>query len=252
MTGWDRRDGQAPLVIGHRGASAHALENTISAFRRARADGADGVELDVTTCKTGEVVVFHDDDLTRLAGRPEAIADLPLAAVREVRLTGGETIPLLGEVLEELGTRLVNVELKAPRALTAVATRLAPKVARLLARHATGARALVSSFNPIALAELRLVAPRVTTGLLFGAEQKRPLREAWARGLIRPTALHPERLLVDEPRLARWRAEGYSVNVWTVDEEAEVGRLARLGVDGIITNDPARTRAFLQGHRTLS
>jgi glycerophosphoryl diester phosphodiesterase len=245
VTGWRRRNAGPPLVIGHRGASAHALENTLAAFRRARADGADGVELDVVGCKTGEVAVFHDDDLQRLAGRPERIEDLPLAALREVRLGGGETIPLLEEVFEDLGPLLVNVELKAPRALSARTTALVRRVAALIERHALGDRALVSSFNPVALAQFRKTAPRVATGLLFGAEQKRPLREAWSRRFVRPAAMHPENLLVDATRMGSWRSEGYLVNVWTVDDEAEVKRLARLGVDGIITNDPARVRGAL-------
>src|SRR5262245_30116342 len=73
---WRLRNGaEAPLIIAHRGASAVETENTVPAFARARTDGADGVELDVMTCGTGEVVVFHDDDLTRLGHRPERVAD---------------------------------------------------------------------------------------------------------------------------------------------------------------------------------
>src|SRR5438874_1738897 len=62
-----------PLVIGHRGASSREPENSVAAFRRAAVDGADGVELDVLCCGTGEVVVFHDDDLLRLGGRPDRV-----------------------------------------------------------------------------------------------------------------------------------------------------------------------------------
>src|SRR5262249_47788628 len=149
-------------LIAHRGASALAPENTLAALRRARADGADGVELDVMACRGGEVVVVHDEDLVRLAGVHRRVADLSLAALRDIRLAGGEVIPLLDEVLEELGPRLlVNVEIKAPRALSA--TRLVPAVARILLRH--GGAQLVSSFNPIALAELRALAPRLPVGL---------------------------------------------------------------------------------------
>jgi glycerophosphoryl diester phosphodiesterase len=139
----------------------------------------------------------------------------------------------------------VNVEIKAPRALSAGMGRLTGAVARIVARHGAADRVLVSSFNPIALGLMRLAAPRVATGLLFAAEQRRPLREAWARHLVRPAAVHPERVLVDEERIATWRREGRAVNVWTVDDEAEIVRLARLGVDGIITNDPAATRAIV-------
>src|SRR6185503_17405615 len=73
---WRRPNGaELPVVVAHRGASAVETENTVPAFARARADGADGVELDAMICGTGEVLVFHDDDLTRLAHRPERIAD---------------------------------------------------------------------------------------------------------------------------------------------------------------------------------
>src|SRR6476646_11792945 len=79
---WRRRNvAELPLIIAHRGASAIETENTVGAFARARADGADGVELDVMTCGTGELVVFHDDDLTRLAGRPDRIPDTSFAAL---------------------------------------------------------------------------------------------------------------------------------------------------------------------------
>jgi glycerophosphoryl diester phosphodiesterase len=240
---WGRRPhGAPPLIIGHRGASAHAAENTLAAFRRARADGADGVELDVRPCATGEPVVFHDDDLSRLAGRPERVADLSWAALREVRLAGGEPIPLLAEVLDDLGPLLVNVEIKAARAIEPRVARMIPAVARLVRGDA---RALVSSFNPFALAQLRLGARAVPTALLFGSEQSRPLREGWARRLLRPSAVHPEHVLCDAARVAGWHGEGRTVHVWTVDGEETVRRVAGWGVDGIITNDPARTRRAL-------
>ena len=245
MAAWGSA-GSRPLVIGHRGASAHATENTLAAFRRARADGADGVELDVAQCLTGEVVIFHDDTLARLAGRPEAIGHLSLAALREVRLTGGgESIPTLDEALEELDTMLVNVEIKVP--ITSPGHALAEATAAVLRRHATGTRALVSSFHPVALALFRVRAPSVPTGLLFGPEQSKPLREAWSRKALRPLALHPSKDLASERTVGAWRREGYAINVWTVDGVEQVSRVAALGVDGIITNDPAATRAILEG-----
>jgi glycerophosphoryl diester phosphodiesterase len=229
-------------IWGHRGASAHAVENTLAAFRRARADGADGVELDVRLSADGEVVVFHDDDLRRLCGRPERVDRLPLAALREVRARG-EAIPTLDEALEELAGLRVNVEIKAagripPRGLCAA-------VARAILRHAPG-DVIVSSFHPLALAELRARAPSLETGLLFAHDQARPLREAWARHLLRVRAVHPDHALVDARRVARWRREGLAIHVWTVDDPAEVRRLAALGVDAIIANDPAAARAALR------
>lgn len=240
---WGRVVGR-PLVIGHRGAAAIAPENTLASFRAAREAGADGVELDVQLSSDGEVIVFHDEDLARLAGRPGRVSDFPLAALRELRLRGGGAIPTLDEVLEELGRNLlVNVELKVPP--RAIGRALGRRVAEVLSRHAATGRALVSSFHPVALAVFRSDHPQLATGLLFHREQAWPLRAGWPHYWLRPLALHPDRTLVTPGRLRRWRRHGYAIHVWTVNDPAEMQRLADLGVDAIITDDPARARAAL-------
>ena len=239
---WGRRSA-GPLVIAHRGASADAVENTLAAFRRARADGADGVELDVMRCATGEVVVFHDDDLERLGKRAGLVRATSWAELREVDI-GGERIPLLDDVLEELGPLLINIELKSQSRLADDG--LPSAVAEIVARHATGARALVSSFDPWLLARFRRAAPHIATGLLFAHDQSLPLRRAWSAPLLRPTALHPEAVLVDARAVRAWHARGYGVNVWTVDDAAELRLLAALGVDGVITNRPKYARSVIQ------
>jgi glycerophosphoryl diester phosphodiesterase len=241
---WERVSGP-PRLIAHRGACRDAPENTLAAFRLARAAGADGVELDVMRCATGEVVVFHDDDLRRLAGRAERVDALPLAALREVDLGRGQHVPLLSEVLEELGPHLlVNIELKIERLRD---DGLAGAVAELLRRFRLGRRALVSSFNPLAVARFGRLAPEVPTALLFHRQQRLPLRRAWAARLLSPLALHPEAELVDAIALGAWRRQGYAVHVWTVDDPHAVAALAAMGVDGIITNEPARARRALSG-----
>jgi glycerophosphoryl diester phosphodiesterase len=230
-------------VIAHRGSSRRAPENTLAAFRLARREAADGVELDVMRCGSGEVVVFHDADLRRLGGRKERIARAPLELLREVDLGGGEHIPLLSEVLEELGPdMLVNIELKLPR----LGRRgLAEAVTGLIRRHAMGSRALVSSFHPWPLVRMRVLAPEVPTGLLFHEKLALPLRQAWSAAWIQPVALHPEATLCDTLQIQDWHRRGYAVNAWTVDDPAEVAALALAGVDGIITNDPVAARAAL-------
>src|SRR5262249_61028502 len=126
--------------------------NRLTAFRGARNAGADGVEVDVMRCKSGDVVVFHDDDLKRLFGRRDRIDALPLSALRE------HDIPTLEEALEEIGARmLVNVELKTDRRRGD--SELAMQVAAILRHGGWGRRALVSSFNPVALWQFRRAAP---------------------------------------------------------------------------------------------
>lgn len=238
----------APLIIGHRGASALAPENSLEAFEKAAADGADGVELDVLLAATGEVVVFHDDNLARLGGRPHRIADLSLTEIRAVRLRSGAAIPLLDEVLEACGSRLlVNVELKASGISAAGVRALVEGVATAVERGgaALASRILVSSFHPGAVRAWQRRAPGVRAGLLFEREASLPLRRAWALPLLRPFAVHPEGVLCTPSACRRWKRRGYRVNVWTVDAPSDVRRFAALGVDGLITNNPARTRATL-------
>ena len=252
MTTWGRH--RRPLIIAHRGASAERPENTLAAFRLAVEQGADGVELDVMRCASGEVVVFHDDDLKRLAGRPESIRALTWSQLREVRV-GGEPIPTLEEVLEALesvGPRtLVNIELKAPDHRGLAHTRelrddgLAFEVAAIARRAQLGQRALVSSFHPLLLARFRRAAPEIATGILIHHDLRAPLRDAWLAPLLRPAALHPEAVMVTRRAVQQWHRQGRAVNVWTVDDPAELRFLAAVGVDGIITNTPGAARTVL-------
>ena len=97
-----------PLSIGHRGASGHEYQNSRAAFRRARALGAEGVELDIHATRDGAIVVHHDQVLDGL-GR---IGNLALDAVQQHHLPNGETVPLLSEILTLLRGMDVWVEVK--------------------------------------------------------------------------------------------------------------------------------------------
>jgi glycerophosphoryl diester phosphodiesterase len=242
-----RRSGETPLVLGHRGASALETENSLAAFQRARADGADGVELDVLLCGTGEVVVFHDDDLARLANRPEKIARTPFAVLREIKLTKGGGISTLEEAFEACGPMLVNVELKATQLDPRTVAALVNRVAEIVERTGRQEQVLASSFNPWAVRAWMRRAPAVRAGLLFEGTSPLPFRRAWAAPLLRPFGLNPELALCTPERVARWHARGYMVTVWTVDDPADLRACRDMGIDAIITNDPGRARAILSG-----
>lgn len=241
MTPW-RREGAPPLILGHRGASAHEVENTLEAFERALADGADGLELDVRRCATGEVVVFHDEDLRRLAGTPVTVGAMPLAALRRVRLERDRRISTLDEVLDALPETLINIELKARAGRGAA---IADATIACIDRHRAAGRVLVSSFEPVALARVRLRSRGLATGYLFHRKQARALRRGWPAIGLRTAAVHPDHVLLTSETAAAWRRAGFAINVWTVDDEADVRRVAALGADAIISNDPARARRAL-------
>ncbi len=238
-----RARGARPLVYGHRGAKAHVVENTMPSFERAIADGADGVELDVRTSSDGVVVVMHDPDLKRLTGGRDtrACARLLARELAEVELNDNGRAPTLAEVLDWADARrvLVNVELKHdPHDKHA----LAAGVARLLRGRARVAqRVMFSSFDPELLARVAVLVPDVARAFLVHEGQR--LAKTRVAPLIAKAvgaiALHPERTLCTPDRVAMWRRRELLLNIWTVNQGSEANDLARLGVDGIITDDPA-------------
>jgi glycerophosphoryl diester phosphodiesterase len=245
---WRRRSGGPPLVIGHRGASAIVTENTPAAFARAARDGADGVELDVLVCASGEVVVFHDDDLVRLAGRPERVAALRWRALRAIGLPGGHHIPLLDEAFEACGPHLlVNVELKSAGPFDRDLRGLVEGVVRSIERCRAEARVIISSFDPVAVWLWQQARPDLPSAFLFEAGSLPAVGKALVLPFLHPTAAHPEVALCRPDLVARWQQVGYAVNTWTVDDPVRLRELAAMGLDGVITNDPAAARAALVG-----
>ena len=221
-----------PLIIGHRGASADAPENTLAAFALALEQGADGIELDVQLCADGVPVVMHDDTVDRTCDGVGRVGDLTLAELQLLSIAGDHPIPTLDDVFALLGRRaLYNVELKA---LGLSDGGLAAAVAGVIAAHNVADQVLISSFSPFTVrAAQRAMPAGVAVALL---RERRATRLAHA--LLRAAADHPEYHLVDEALMAWARRRGLRVNVWTLDDPAEARRLIRLGVHGIITNRP--------------
>lgn len=231
------------LNFAHRGASRDAPENTLAAFRLALEMGADGVELDVQASKDGEAVVIHDFTVDRTTDGHGAVRDKTLAELKELdagswfdERFAGQRIPTLQEVILEVGQQLVlDIEIKA-KALSSAP--LVAEVVRLIEDHNLVHRAIVSSFNPFVLRRVKRLNPHIPTGLLYHFDLPGHLLRTLLVFLANPDALHPEKHLVTQEYMAWAKERGYRVNVWTVDEPAEMERLIALGVDGVITNRP--------------
>ena len=101
-----------PLIIGHRGAKGHVVENTLESIEKAIALGVDGIEVDIFKCKSGELVVFHDKTLNRLTDAEGLIESLDLDSIRKIRILDKYKIPTLREVLDLIdGKVFLNIEL---------------------------------------------------------------------------------------------------------------------------------------------
>jgi glycerophosphoryl diester phosphodiesterase len=233
--------GQPPLVIAHRGASGHRPENTMPAFALAVEQRADMIETDLHRTRDGAIVIAHDEELAGLGGGGE-IADVSLAALRELDAGGGERVPTLDELLEGFGARIpFNLELK--RSTRGPYPGL--EAAALAAVEARGLlpRTLFSSFYDPVLAALRELAPKARLGLLIST---RFPHEIVPRALaLGAEAVHPEAPLVDRRLVEEAHEAGLLVFVFTVDAEAEMERLLALGVDGLFTNFPDRMRRLV-------
>jgi glycerophosphoryl diester phosphodiesterase len=212
----------------------------MAAFEAARVAGADGIELDVHLDREGNACVFHDDDLQRLTGRPGKFSELSAAERKELRV-GGEPVPLLAEVLEALGTMECDVEIKAPR--PGRMGELVEKTARVIRDSGRAEQILVSSFDPFSLMQLHWHLPDLALAYLFHDEQPLPLRRGWVGTWMGASLFHPQNTLCTEKTVKAWHTAGMPLNVWTVDDAAELERLARLGVDGVFANDPAHALA---------
>lgn len=240
------------LLLGHRGAAAEAPANTLPAFRRAMEVGADGTELDVHLTRDGHVVAIHDETVDSVTGVPGRVRDLTLAEIQRLdagRYFGpehaGARIPTLSEVFQALGPEaVVNVELKGT---SATSEGLEREVVRIIHAHGMRERVIVSSFNPARLLRLRALDPQLPRGMLHGPRTPIFVRDLWFLPLVQPDALHPHHSMVDEAYMKRAHQWGVRVNVWTVDDPDEARRLVELGVDSIITNDPARLRDVVKG-----
>jgi glycerophosphoryl diester phosphodiesterase len=217
------------LLLGHRGASADAPENTMRAFRLALEQGADGIELDVQRSADGVPVVIHDPTLERTTDGAGAVASHTWSAITRVR-SRGEPVPRLEEVAAwaaETGAWL-NVEIKAPGVEPAA-------VAAIEAAGVTG-RTVFSSFDAASVREVGRLAPHARRFLLtetWSADVLRAARDAGAGGICLA-----DRAATDDA-LRGIAVEGLPLVIWTVDDPARIGALYAAGVAAVITNRPA-------------
>jgi len=232
-----------PIIFAHRGASAHAPENTIAAFELALTQQADGIELDVKLTSDGQAIVHHDPTVNRTTNGQGRLKDMSLAELKKLDAGAsfsnqfrGEKIPSLDEVFDAVGRRtFINIELtnyNTPR------DELVETVCMLVKKHQLQKRVMFSSFFGGNLSKARSYLPDVPRGLLaFNG-----ILGAWARsfGFVfgKYQALHPYLKDMTQQEVLRVHRLKRRVHVWTVNAEEDMRRLFSWGVDAIFTDDP--------------
>jgi glycerophosphoryl diester phosphodiesterase len=228
-------------IVAHRGITDRAPENTLGAFRRAIELGADAVEMDVRLTADSVPVVYHYAYLQHLTAVAGPVFGLPLEKIREVRFAddpSGAAIPMLEEVLSEIGGRIgLEIELKGPE------LEAPQRVAELLNRHRTIWDSIeVTSFEPGLLLALREACPGIAVDLLL------PKSEEWMgldvvafyaanRGrMARARAVHLHPTQLEGEVVAAVRRAGMEVHAWDVNEKATFEKTRKLGIPNICTD----------------
>lgn len=249
-----------PLILGHRGASAVAPENTLAAFSRAILDGAEGIEFDVRLSRDGTPMVIHDAGLRRTATIESLVCELSCEELQKIDVGSwfatasvgtsprtsysGERLPTLTQVLNLFSENngLLYIEMKSD---TGHGAELAASVIGRIHETNFASRVVVESFDLPAIAEIKRIDSGVRTAALFEPKLSRPIssiRPLKMLDLARQVgadeiALHYT--LASPQVVEKAREYGLETVVWTVDEPQWIARARSLGIKALISNDPA-------------
>ena len=223
------------VVCGHRGAMGHATENTLASIKKGIELKADMVEIDVYKIKTGEIVVFHDDDLDRITNAKGKIEDYTFNDLRKVLVSGKHQIPTLQEVIETIDKRVVlNIELKG----TNTATDTYRIIEEYKKKGWRNKDFFISSFRIGELQKMRSLSTKIAIGLLT---YKEPIESIIKTGKnLEAQAINPYYKTLTAENVAVMKANNFKIYPWTVNEPVDIKNLKELKVSGIITDYPER------------
>ena len=253
-----------PLVLGHRGASGYAPENTLPSYRKALDMGADGIELDIQMTKDGEIVVIHDETVDRTSDGTGWVKDLTLSELLELNFNyqnatdpwnpSGKMrgpviypeydrvrIPTMREVLDLFkGTgKLINIELKTGIVFYPIEENILALVDEFKMKD----QILYSSFNHATVMKIKELDPEAYTGFLYGDGPLNMPSYGKEHGV---NALHPALYNLQYPGfIAECHAKGLDLNVWTVNSAEHLALCKQAGVHSVITNYPDTALAIM-------
>jgi glycerophosphoryl diester phosphodiesterase len=233
------------LTCAHRGASGHAPENTLAAFRLALEMGAAMCELDVQQTADDRLIVMHDDALHRTTSGKGDLWEMTLAELQRYDAGSwfaprfaGEKLPALEQVIAlARGKMKLNIEIK----VHGHERDIAALVVATIRREKFTNDCVLTSFDRRLVERIKKIAPDLKAGYIFGWKE---FSAEVFEGPVDLLSAHYS--LINADFLEHARAAGKSVHAWTVNYKWLMRRLIRLGVDGIITDYPERLREVLK------
>lgn len=221
--------------FAHRGFCARYPENTMLAFEKALQAGCDGIELDVHLTKDGQIVIIHDEEVNRTTDGRGFVKDMTLTEIKALDAGNGQRVPTFEEYLDlvEKLDIITNIELKNSIIRYEGMERMVIDAVR---RRGMEKKIILSSFNHVAMCECGEIAPDIARGFLTcswlidaGAYSKK-------HGM---TSYHPDYNSLTDEAVAEIHGHGIAINAYTVNDRAAMRRLAEIGINGVITDNPA-------------
>ncbi len=247
-----------PLIIAHRGASALAPENTIVAFKKAIESDADGIEFDVRLTKDEIPIVFHDATLKKVSNKAVCVSKLCLEELQRIQKIGewfnrkfptkaseeflNEKIPTLEELLDFLRDfqGKIYLEIKGTEKQTLL---LSEKIKEITESNHLFKQIVFKSFRLKAIERLKEILPKARTAALF--DPRIVTLSGKIKIIQKATELGADEIsihysLATEKFIRAAKASGFYVVTWTVDNPRWIQKALKIGIDALITNDPAK------------
>ena len=221
------------LIVAHRGASGTQPENTRIAFQKAVEAGATAIELDVHVCKSGELVVIHDETVNRTTNGKGNVAGFTLTDLQQLDAGKGEKIPTLQEVLDVVeGKAQINIELKGKNTAKAVADFILKNTAGHI-WHTEDF--LISSFRHKELKRFHSLLPEVRIGILY---HFRPWFYKTKARKLHAFSMHLPAHVIQPSLVEKMHRQVMQVWVYTVNDKKTMDRVLAAEADAVFTNFP--------------
>jgi glycerophosphoryl diester phosphodiesterase len=217
-----------PKIQGHRGASAIEPENTMRAFTRAFDDGADGIEFDIRLTADKKIIVIHDKTINRTSNGKGLVKNYTFDELLKFDFGLGEKIPLLEDVITTFGKKFwLNIEIKE--------VGFEKQFVELLHDLGITDKIIISSFKSQVLKEVKSLDSSLSTAFIYNTNNPNLIKLKKSVGI---DAIHPKKTLVTKRLVEKAYSLNLPIRTWTVDQPKTAIKLANLGVDTIVTNNP--------------
>ena len=233
-----------PKIYAHRGMSALAPENTLSAFKKCADHEVKWFELDVDVIADGTVIVCHDSTLDRTTNKTgyyygftkNDLCNIDAGSWFSEEFTG-EKLPTLAQVIDLMNEKELNanIEIKGCEAGKKYAEKLVDGVVEQISRLNSERKVIVSSFNHLILADFKSKAPHIPVACLWEARNVYP---DWhtVMEIVGADYVHIEDKFVTNDIVKLVNSKGYGLNVWTVNDIDRAKELFQWGADGVFTD----------------